>query len=60
MGNLLLKSYFKSENVYKALISRGFKGYFPVFRHFSLGSFDILFALFTIIYWGVVVWKFYL
>ncbi len=60
MGNLLLKSYFKSENVYKSLISRGFKGYFPVFRHFELGKLDVLFALFTIIYWGVAVWKFYL
>ncbi len=60
MGNLLLKSYFKSENVYKALLSRGFKGYFPVFRHFKLRTADVIFFLTIAIYWGVAIWKFYL
>ncbi len=60
LGNLLLKSYFKSERVYRALLSRGFRGYFPVFRHFQIERRDIVFLLTTLIYWGVAVWKFYL
>ena len=60
ISNLLVKSYFKSRNVYKSLVSRGFSGFFPVYRHFSLGVKDVLFSILILTYWGIVLWKFYL
>ncbi len=60
MANLLVKSYFKSERVYEALISRGFNGHFPVYRHFKFKSLDFAFMFLTTLYWGAAVWKFYL
>ena len=60
LGNLLLKSYFKSERVYRALLSRGFNGYFPVFHHFEIKPSDVIFSLLVSLYWGIVLWKFYL
>ncbi|SMO66528.1 cobalt/nickel transport system permease protein [Balnearium lithotrophicum] len=60
IGNLIIKSYFKSERIYKALLSRGFNGYFPVYRHFELKQKDIIFLFSVLLYWGIVTWKFYL
>ncbi len=48
--NLLLKSYDRSERVYKALICRGFNGTFPIYRHFKLSLGDKLFATFAMLY----------
>ena len=36
VGMLLVRSYERSERVYQAMLCRGFKGDFPVYRHFEL------------------------
>jgi len=56
VANLLAYSSFKSEKVYKAMLCRGFNGYFPVFRHFKATTFDYLFLVITVGY-GVLVWS---
>ncbi|WP_456455025.1 energy-coupling factor transporter transmembrane component T family protein [Thermovibrio sp.] len=56
VANLLAYSSFKSERVYKAMLCRGFNGYFPVFRHFKATYFDYLFLTATLGY-GVLVWN---
>lgn len=47
LGALLLKSFERSEEVYKAMLCRGFKGFFPLFEHFKLKKLDIAFAIFA-------------
>jgi len=45
LGALLLKSFERSEEVYKAMLARGFKGFFPLFEHFKLKKLDIAFTI---------------
>jgi cobalt/nickel transport system permease protein len=45
VASLLIKSYDRSERVYKAMLCRGFKGVFPTYRHFKMQRKDKLFAL---------------
>jgi len=42
IGSLLLKSFERSDEVYKAMLCRGFKGYFPLLEHFSLKVKDVI------------------
>jgi len=44
VANLLIKSYDRSERVYKAMLCRGFKDTFPVFKHFKMCMKDWMFA----------------
>lgn len=56
VANLLAYSSFKSERVYKAMLCRGFNGYFPVFRHFKATILDYIFLAITVGY-EVLVWS---
>ncbi len=58
IGNLLTYSFLKSERVYRAMLCRGFSGYFPVYRHFKASPKDFIFLALTVAYGAVVVWKF--
>lgn len=45
LGMLLVRSYERSERIYKAMLCRGFTGNFPVMSHFKLRGSDILFGM---------------
>jgi len=45
VGALLLKSFERSEEIYRAMLARGFKGFFPLFEHFKLKKTDISFGI---------------
>jgi len=42
VGMLLVRSYERSQRVYQAMCCRGFKGQFPVYRHFRLTRRDLI------------------
>lgn len=42
IGMLILRSYDRAERLYRAMLSRGFKGEFPLYRHFHLSGRDIV------------------
>jgi len=44
IGMLLVRSYERSERVYQAMLCRGFKGDFPVYRHFELDRRDLIYS----------------
>jgi len=54
VANLIYKSYLISENIYKALLARGFRGYFPVYRHFEFRKTDSVVLGFSLFYLLVV------
>ena len=59
VASLLIKSYDRSERVYKAMLCRGFKGVFPTYRHFKMQRKDKLFALGAAFYLVfLVLWTF--
>ncbi|MEJ2323902.1 MAG: cobalt ECF transporter T component CbiQ [Nitrospirota bacterium] len=45
LGMLLVRSYERSERIYRAMLCRGFHGHFPVLHHFRLRAADLAFAL---------------
>ncbi len=45
IASLLIKSYDRSERVYKAMRCRGFQGMFPTYKHFQMSPRDKVFAL---------------
>ncbi len=45
MAGLLIKSYERAEEIYRAMLCRGFKGYFPLFEHFKIRKSDIIFFI---------------
>lgn len=49
-ASLFLRSYDRSLRVYQAMLLRGYKGYFPVWYHFSLKRNDIFWLLGSSIY----------
>jgi len=58
-GMLFVNSYERSERVYQALTLRGFRGDFPMLRHFYLHRVDVLFGVFMVItiLARFVIWK---
>ena len=48
IGALLLKSFERAEEVYKAMLCRGFSGFFPLLEHFYLRKKDLVFGFLTI------------
>lgn len=48
VGGMLIKSYERAEEIYKAMLCRGFKGYFPLFEHFHIRKSDIIFGVISI------------
>ena len=57
-GNLFAHSFARSERVYRAMLCRGFNGYFPVFRHFKATPLDYTFLVLTVSYGVFVLWRF--
>ncbi|MCX7856840.1 MAG: cobalt ECF transporter T component CbiQ [Deltaproteobacteria bacterium] len=49
VGGLLIKSYERAEEIYKAMLCRGFGGSFPLLDHFRMGHRDALFLLLSIL-----------
>jgi len=45
IGSLLLKSFERSDEIYKAMLCRGFKGFFPLLNHFSLRPRDVVIGI---------------
>ncbi|MDI1472173.1 Transmembrane component NikQ of energizing module of nickel ECF transporter [Thermodesulfovibrio sp. N1] len=48
VGGMLIKSYEKAEEIYKAMLCRGFQGFFPLFEHFQTRKIDIIFSVLSI------------
>lgn len=45
VGGMLIKSFERAEEIYKAMLCRGFNGYFPLFEHFQIKKSDIIFGV---------------
>ncbi len=45
VAGILIKSYERAEEIYKAMLCRGFRGYFPLFEHFRMKKTDIIFGI---------------
>jgi cobalt/nickel transport system permease protein len=45
LGMLIVRSFERSERIYRAMLCRGFHGHFPVISHFHLRGADIAFGL---------------
>lgn len=45
VGMLLVRSYERSQRIYRAMLCRGFKGHFPLISHFHLHKTDIAFGI---------------
>jgi cobalt/nickel transport system permease protein len=58
-GMLFVNSYERSQRVYQALTLRGFRGDFPMLRHFHLHRADVLFGIFMllVIMARFIIWK---
>jgi cobalt/nickel transport system permease protein len=48
VGGMLIKSYERAEEIYKAMLCRGFQGFFPLFEHFHTKKSDIIFSVLSI------------
>lgn len=48
VGSLILKSFERSEEIYRAMLARGFRGVFPSFYEFDLTQKDIIVGLILI------------
>ncbi|MCK5014006.1 MAG: cobalt ECF transporter T component CbiQ [Candidatus Omnitrophica bacterium] len=59
VGMLFVNSYERSQRIYQALTLRGFRGDFPMLRHFHLHRMDVLFGIFMtlVILIRFVIWK---
>ncbi len=45
VGALLMKSFERSEEIYRAMLARGFNGFFPLFEHFKVKKTDVFFGI---------------
>lgn len=45
VGMLIVRSYDRSQRIYKAMLCRGFNGNFPIISHFNLKTRDIYFSI---------------
>jgi cobalt/nickel transport system permease protein len=48
IGGMIIKSYERAEDIYKAMLCRGFKGIFPLLEHFEIKKYDKLFFIISI------------
>jgi len=56
VGMLLVRSYERSQRVYQAMLCRGFKDRFPVYRHFHLRRRDLLhFGIMAVVIFALAV-----
>lgn len=49
LGGMVIKSYERAEEIYKAMFCRGFQGFFPLFEHFKVRKTDIIFSIVSIL-----------
>lgn len=49
ISGMLIKSYTRAEEIYKAMLCRGFQGFFPLFEHFHTRKSDIIFSVISIL-----------
>ncbi|GAB5047429.1 cobalt ECF transporter T component CbiQ [Thermodesulfovibrio sp. TK110] len=56
VGGMLIKSYERAEEIYKAMLCRGFQGYFPLFEHFHMRKIDVIFSIVSIFVF-ILLWK---
>lgn len=49
VGGMLIKSYTRAEEIYKAMLCRGFRGFFPLLEHFRMRKIDIIFSIASIL-----------
>lgn len=49
IGGMLVKSYERAEEIYKAMLCRGFRGYFPLVEHFQTRKSDIIFIIISLL-----------
>ncbi|MGC8938105.1 MAG: cobalt ECF transporter T component CbiQ [Thermodesulfovibrio sp.] len=54
VGGMLIKSYERAEEIYRAMLCRGFQGYFPLFEHFQIRKIDIIFSVVSIFMFVVI------
>ncbi len=45
VGALLIKSFQRSAEIYRAMLARGFNGFFPLYEHFESKRVDLLFGI---------------
>lgn len=57
VGSLILRSFERSEEIYRAMVARGFRGVFPSFYEFNLTKRDIMLGL-SFIFLIVVIFMF--
>jgi cobalt/nickel transport system permease protein len=48
IGGIIVKSYERAEDIYRAMLCRGFKGYFPLLEHFETKRRDIIFFILSL------------
>lgn len=57
IGGMLIKSYERAEEIYRAMLCRGFHGFFPLFEHFHTRKNDIIFGIISlssfILFWTI-------
>lgn len=55
VGGMLIKSFERAEEIYRAMLCRGFKGFFPLFEHFQTKKSDIIFGVVSFVIF-ILVW----
>lgn len=48
LSMLVIKSLKRAEDIYLAMLARGYKDFYPIFQHFQLQKKDFLFFIFTL------------
>ncbi|BAU23071.1 cobalt ABC transporter permease [Caldimicrobium thiodismutans] len=48
LGMLVIKSLKRAEDLYLAMLARGYKGFYPILEHFKLQKKDFFFFIFTL------------
>lgn len=48
IGGMLIKSFERAEDIYRAMLCRGFRGFFPLIEHFEVKKIDILLFIVSI------------
>ncbi len=56
LGMLIVRSYDRSERVYKAMLCRGFNGTFYMLDHFKIARLDIIFTAVSILFVTGISW----
>jgi len=49
IGGMIIKSYERAEEIYKAMLCRSFQSFFPLFEHFHTRKSDIIFSTISVL-----------